>query len=97
MPRPKRGRVVRTPENVTLVARITGPAATHGEGLRRLILDDGQCRRVNGRYIAGNVLVPDENGNPLLHKEGDRGVLVTRRHRFRIPKGHPWRGARPTE
>lgn len=97
MPRARHGLITKTPESAALLARITGPGATHGEGLRRLILDDGQCRRVNGRYIVGNVLVPDEDGYPLMRPEGDRRVLVSRRHRFRIPKGHPWRGARPTE
>ena len=84
-----------TPANARLLESITGPVAMHGPRVRRLILVDGQARRINGRYIVGNVCVPDENGDVAVRRvDGDLEV-VTRRHRFRIPKGHPWRGKRP--
>ena len=62
-----------------------------GKLLRRLIVVDGRCRRINGRYIVGNVIVPGPDGKPYV--VGDH--FATRRHRFRIPAGHPWRGKRP--
>ena len=90
-----RGAIERTPETIELVTRITGPADLehHPE---RLILDDGACRRINGRYIVGNVIVLDEDGGLMTYRDEDgHRALVTRRRRFRIPAGHPWRGKRP--
>ena len=88
-------RIERTPETIRLLEMITGPASLTGPTLSRLILNDGHCRRINGRYIVGNVLTPDEHGRPKLRHNGDHTELVTRRHRFLIPKNHPWRGKRP--
>ncbi|WP_455904721.1 hypothetical protein [Microbacterium sp.] len=94
----QRGVIERTPENTLLVERVTGPADLTPSRINRVILDDdGSCRRVNGRYLIGNVLVPDENGRPQQRRGPDGEMwLVTRRHRFRIPRNHPWRGKRPT-
>lgn len=88
-------RIERTPETIRLLAMITGPASLTGPTLSRMILDDGRCRRINGRYIVGNVLVSDSEGRPARRPVDDHEELVTRRHRFLIPKNHPWRGKRP--
>lgn len=92
------GRVPTTAENRALVEAITGPGGFDSpRRMQRLILDDGSCRRVNGKYLVGNVLVLDEQGRPVLHLGADgHRRLASRRHRFRIPKNHPWRGMRPT-
>ena len=87
------GHIEHNPMNAAAVLAITGPGELTGRRMQRLIVIDGQCRRINGRYIVGNVLVPGPDGRPLVDHES--GSLVTRRHRFRIPRGHQWRGKRP--
>lgn len=85
-----------TPENRALVLAVTGKPSLTGKRCERLILDDGSLRRINGRYVVGNVCVLDEaHDRPAIDRSSGVGVLVSRRHRFRIPKGHPWRGKRP--
>lgn len=90
-----------TAENKRLVEMITGKPETSGPRARRLILMDGVCHRINGRYIVGNVCTIDNEGRIATRAERDEHgclisqVIITRRHRFRIPKGHPWRGKRP--
>lgn len=78
------------PNHDDLVVQILGKPRKFN---KRTILYDGQARWINGQYIVGNVPVLDENGDTVLLP--DRNWIVTRRQRFRIPKGHPWRGKRP--
>lgn len=93
-------RIERTAENLRLVEAITGKPEMSGRRARRLILDDGVLHRPNGRYIVGNVLTIVETGSIATRVDvDDEGQvtgrsLITKRHRFRIPKGHPWRGRR---
>ncbi|MFJ4174005.1 hypothetical protein [Microbacterium sp. NPDC089696] len=82
--------------DAALVEAITGKAELTGRRARRLIVLDGVLHRANGRYIVGNVPVIDEHGEIMVARSADGTTrIVTRRHRFRIPKGHPWRGKRP--
>ncbi len=85
-----------TIENRALIERITGKPEMSGPHARRLILMDGVLHRPNGRFIVGNVPVVGADGEILIRRnaQGERYV-VTNRHRFRIPKGHPWRGTTP--
>ncbi|MEI3845220.1 MULTISPECIES: hypothetical protein [unclassified Microbacterium] len=84
-----------TPENRALVEQITGKADTRGKNARRLIVVDGVLHRPNGRFIVGNVPVIDQRGRIVTARDEDgHAYIVTRRHRFRIPRRHPWRGSR---
>lgn len=93
-------RIDPTPENKALVEAITGKAQMRGPHARRLIVLDGVLHRPNGRYIVGNVCTIDADGRIATRVELDHQGRVTgqsliiKRHRFRIPKGHPWRGRR---
>jgi len=90
-----------TPENRRLVLKITGEPEISGPRARRLIVLDGVLHRANGRYIVGNVCTIDDEGRIAMRARVDEAgrvlgqEVITRRHRFRIPKGHPWRGKRP--
>ncbi|UOQ56086.1 hypothetical protein MUN78_10255 [Leucobacter allii] len=79
-----------TPENNALMLAILGPIRRDH---KTTVVKDGGARRINGRYIVGNVPVLDEDGEIAVDWDADE--IVTRRQRFRIPKGHPWRGTRP--
>lgn len=79
-----------TPENIALVALITGPVR---EDYANVYMDDGSLRRINGRHIVGNMPRIAPNGEPIWR--ADRTGVHTHRVRLRIPKHHPWRGKRP--
>lgn len=85
-----------SPENRVLVEQVTGEPEMRGPRARRLVVLDGVLHRANGRYLIGNVPVIGADGE-ILVRRNERGerYVVTQRHRFRIPKGHPWRGRRP--
>lgn len=79
-----------TPENERLMVAILGPVR---KDHKTTVLLDGFTRRINGRYIVGNVPLLDPDGD--FRTNSETWAVVTRRQRFRIPKGHPWRGQRP--
>lgn len=91
----RRGEIAVTPENRALLEAVTGKPEMHGPRARRLILMDGVMHRPNGRYIVGNVPVIGADGEIQVIGFGRARRVVTKRHRFRIPKGHPWRGTTP--
>lgn len=92
----RRGEIDVTPTNRVLVEMVTGKPEMRGPRARRLVVMDGVLHRPNGRFIVGNVPVIGDDGEiQIMRDTGGVRRVVTKRHRFRIPKGHPWRGTTP--
>ena len=89
--------IEQTKRNEELVVAVVGrcvPASRRG--YKNAVLRDYPVQWINGRWISGYVPECTAAGEPVFVGRGDDRELVVRRQRFRIPKGHPWRGRRPS-
>lgn len=80
-----------TERNDALVQAITG----NREGFAHLLILGPPIVWVSGRHLVGYSPVVDEHGEVQLDPRDPNQILM-RRRRIRIPKGHPWRGRRPS-
>lgn len=90
MVRTVRGAMTRNEE---LICGITG--SMDRKGIEHFAMLGWPVTWISGRHVVIYSPVVGEDGRVKDHPTDWTSILV-RRRRVRIPKGHPWRGRRPT-